>query len=306
MNWFWIALLPPIFWSITNHIDKYLLTRFFNKGAVGSVIIFSASISLLLLPIMILVHPEVITQFKLEYLLIAVNGTFYLLATLPYFYALEKDDASLTVPLFQLIPVFSFILGYIFLKETLNLYQIIGGVIILISSVFISLSLADIKKIHMRWDVFFLMVLSSVLYALNFIFFKLFVMQNNFFITSFWEYVGFAVFGIFLFIAIKSYRDGFLTVLKHNRTQVLAINISNEIFNIIAKIAFNYASILTPVTLVWIINGLQPFFVFIMGIFLTIFFPTVSKEDISKKTLFQRVCAIAVITLGVYIINKST
>ena len=267
--------------------------------------IFSASVSVLLLPVIAIIHPVVLQQFNLSYLLIVVNGSFYLLATLPYFYALDKDDASLTVPLFQMIPVFSFILGYIFLGEVLDINQILGGIIILVSSVFISLNLADIKKIHMKWDVFLLMVLSSLLYSLNFIFFKYFAVETDFFITSFWEYIGFGLFGLFLLIFIKSYRDGFISVLKTNKTQVLGVNITNEIVNIVAKISFNYASILAPVTLIWIINGLQPFFVFLFGIILTILFPRISKEDISRKTLAQRMFAILAITIGVYLVNRA-
>ena len=306
MNWFLIALLPPIFWSLTNHIDKYLISKYFKGGAIGAVMIFSASIAILLLPIIIIIQPSVLQNFNISYLLIATNGTLYLLATLPYFYALEKDDASLTVPLFQMIPVFSFILGYIFLKETLNLTQIIGGVIIMISSIFISLNISDIKKMRMKWDVFGLMALSSILYALNFIIFKHFAIETDFWTTSFWEYIGFALFGIFLLLFIKSYRKGFLNAIRQNKFQVLGINGLNEIFNIIAKIAFNFASILTPVTMVWIINGLQPVFVFLFGIVLTLLLPKISQEDISKKTLIQRIIAIAVITIGVYLINRAS
>lgn len=303
MNWFLIALLPPVLWSITNHIDKYLLTRFFKGGAVGAVMIFSASIAILLLPIIAIIHPAVLHQFNLSYLLITANGTLYLFATLPYFYALNKDDASLTVPLFQMIPVFSFILGYIFLGETLTLTQIIGGLIIIVSSIFISLKISEIRKLHMKWDVFFLMTLSSLLFTLNFIFFKFFALKTDFWTTSFWEYIGFGLFGIFLLVFIKSYREGFLRVIKVNKLQVLGINGTNEVINIIAKISFNYASILTPVTVVWIINGLQPFFVFVFGIILTVLFPKISKEDISKRTLIQRIIAIVAITFGVYLIN---
>ena len=306
MNWFLTALLPPIFWSITNHIDKYLLSKYFKGGAIGSIIIFSAAISLPLLPIIVIIYPAVLQTFNTSYLLIALNGTFYLLATLPYIYALKKDDASLTVPLLQMIPIFSFILGYIFLKETLNITQIIGGLVILISSIFISLNISDIKKMRMKWDVFGLMVLSNLLFALNFLFFKHFAIETNFWITSFWEYIGFAFFGIFLLVFVKNYRNGFFNVLKTNKLQVLGINGLNEILNIVAKIAFNAASILTPVTLVWIINGLQPFFVFVFGILLTIFLPKISKEDISKKTLIQRIIAIAVIAIGTYMVNKAS
>jgi drug/metabolite transporter (DMT)-like permease len=304
MNWFLIALLPPIFWSLTNHIDKYLLTKYFKDGAIGAVMIFSASIAILLLPIIILIQPSVLQNFQINYLLIVLNGTLYLFASLPYFYALERDDASLSVPLFQMIPVFSFILGYIFLKESLNVTQMIGGVLIVISSIFISLNISDIKKMRMKWDVFGLMALSSILFALNFIFFKYFAVETDFWVTSFWEYVGFGLFGISL-LFIKNYRKGFFNVLKQNRLEVLSINGLNEVLNIVAKIAFNFATILTPVTMVWIINGLQPVFVFVFGIILTLLFPKISKEDISKKTLIQRILAIAVITVGVYLINRS-
>jgi drug/metabolite transporter (DMT)-like permease len=304
MNWFLIALLPPIFWSLTNHIDKYLLTKYFKDGAIGAVMIFSASIAILLLPIIILIQPSVLQNFQINYLLIVLNGTLYLFASLPYFYALERDDASLSVPLFQMIPVFSFILGYIFLKESLNVTQMIGGVLIVISSIFISLNISDIKKMRMKWDVFGLMALSSILFALNFIFFKYFAVETNFWVTSFWEYLGFGLFGISL-LFIKNYRKGFFNVLKQNRLEVLSINGLNEVLNIVAKIAFNFATILTPVTMVWIINGLQPVFVFVFGIILTLLFPKISKEDISKKTLIQRILAIAVITVGVYLINRS-
>jgi transporter family protein len=306
MNWFLIALLPPILWSITNHIDKYLLSKYLKGGAIGSVTIFSSAIALLLIPILAIIHPEVLQQFNNSYLLIALNGMLYLVATLPYFYALEKDDASLTVPLFQMIPIFSFILGYLFLDETLTFLQIIGGVIILISSIFISLNISDFKKMKMKWDIFGLMVLSSLLYSLNFLLFKYFAIETDFWITSFWEYIGFAAFGIFLLIFIKSYRKSFFNVVKTNKLKVFGVNGANEIINIIAKVSFNYASILTPVTLVWIINGLQPLFVFIFGILLTIFSPKISKEDISKKTLIQRIIAIIIITIGTYLVNRGS
>ncbi len=304
MNWFLIALLPPILWSLTNHIDKYLLTKYFKGGAIGGISIFFACIALLLLPIIILLKPTVLQSFDFKYLLISLNGVLYMLATLPYYYALEKDDTSLTVPLFQMIPVFSFIIGYLFFKETLNNTQIIGGLIILIASIFISLNISDLRKMKFKWDVFGLMALSCILYVLNLIIFKYFALQGDFLTTNFWEYTGCVIFGIFLFLFIKSYRTGFLNVLKQNKLKVLGINGLNRVIGIIGKIAYNYATILTSVTMVGIINGLQPVFVFIYGIILTIFFPKITQEDISKKTLIQRIIAIVVITIGVYLVNR--
>lgn len=303
MNWFLIALLPPIFWSITNHFDKYLLSRYFKGGGVGALMVFSSLIGLLLLPIIVLLHPAVL-QVSISSIFIAINGFFYVLAVLPYFYALQKDEASICVPLFQLIPVFSFILSFLILGETLNNIQLIGGLLIMISAIAISLDLTDGKKIKFKKEVFWYMVLSSFLFALNFILFKFFAIQSDFWFTSFWEYVGFAIFAAFLLIIVKSYRVQFFNVLKINRVTVLGLNGINEVVNIIAKVSFNLASLLTPVTLVWIVNGTQPFFVFIYGIILTLLFPKISQENITKKVLLQKSIAIVIMFIGAYLINQ--
>jgi drug/metabolite transporter (DMT)-like permease len=209
------------------------------------------------------------------------------------------------VPLFQLIPVFSYVLAYLVLGETLVIYQILGGVFIVGGAIGISLDLSDGKKIKFKKEVFWLMMLSSVIFALNFLFFKYFAIQSNFWFTSFWEYVGFAIFAVLIMLFVKSYRAQFVDVLRNNKVTVLGLNGANEIINIIAKISFNFASLLTPVTLVWVVNGLQPFFVFVYGVLLTLFFPKISQENISKKVLSQKLLAIIVMFIGAYIINRS-
>ena len=266
--------------------------------------VFSSVIGLFLLPLIAFLHPEVL-GFSLSNILIIVNGFLYILAVLPYFYALQKDEASICVPLFQLTSIFSYVLSYLVLGETLNNYQLLGGFLVIIGAVGISLDLTDRKKIKFKKEVFWLMALSSLIFSLNFLFFKYFAIQSSFWFTSFWEYVGFAIFAILLMLFVKSYRAQFIIVLKTNRAAVLGINGINELVNIIAKIAFNMASLLTPITLVWIVNGLQPFFVFLYGVILTIFFPKISQENIARKALFQKLFAILIMFFGTYLIQKS-
>jgi drug/metabolite transporter (DMT)-like permease len=147
------------------------------------------------------------------------------------------------------------------------------------------------------------MTLSSLLYAINFIFFKFFAIDYNFYITSFWEYIGFAFFATILLIFIKKYRNEFINVLKVNSVKVISINGLNETISIFAKIIFNFASLMVPVTLVWIVNGSQPFFVFIYGVMLTLIFPKFAQENLSKKVLVQKIIAIVVMFIGGVIIN---
>lgn len=302
MNWFLISLLPPALWAATNHFDKYLVSKYFKDGGVGALMVFSAIIGVFLLPIIIFIQSQVL-HYSNQSILIAINGFLYLLATLPYFYALQKDEASVCIPLFQMIPVFSFILAYLIIGETLTGHQIIGGLIVIFGAVAITLDLSP-EKAKFKKEVFLLMMLSSLLYALNFLFFKYFAIHSDFWFVSFWEYIGFAIFSILIMVFVVPYRNQFVNVFKSNRVEVLGLNGINEVINIIAKASFNFASLLVPITLIWIVDGFQSFFVFLFGVILTIFFPKISKENITIKILIQKVLAILIMFFGVYLINK--
>jgi drug/metabolite transporter (DMT)-like permease len=303
MNWFLIALIPPALWSATNHLDKYLISKYFKGSGVGALMVFSSLIGVFLLPIIIILHPEVLS-ISLNSILIAINGFLYILAVLPYFYALQKDEASICVPLFQLIPVFSYVLAYFILGETLTNNQILGGLLVVAGAIGISLDLSNKKKIKFKKEVFWLMMLSSIIFALNFLFFKYFAIQSSFWYTSFWEYVGFTIFAALLMIFVKSYREQFISVMKTNRVFVITLNGLNEILNIIAKISFNFASLLTPITVTWIVNGFQPFFVFTYGVILTLLFPKIVNEKIDKNSIVHKITAILIMFAGTYFINS--
>lgn len=300
MKWFLIGLLPPALWSITNHLDKYLISKYFKGGGVGALTVFSSIIGLFLLPFIFIFYPGVLNVSPLNAMLIAINGFMYVLAVLPYFYALERDEASNAVPLFQVTPVITYVLGYYILGETLTQQQIVAGILIVAGAIGISLEITGGKIIRIKKDVLGLMFLSSFLFAINFLFFKYFALKESFWTTAFWEYVGFAVFALLLMVFVKSYRRQFINVLKRNKIPVIALNGLNELINIIAKISFNIASMLVPVTLVMVVNGTQPFFVFIYGILITLFIPKMGKESLAKEHLIQKIISILVMAVGTY------
>lgn len=94
------------------------------------------------------------------------------------------------------------------------------------------------------------MVFSCLLFAINFLFFKFFALQYGFWVTNFWEYIGFAIFAILLLVFIKPYRKSFINVFKKNKLPVIVINGTSEVINIISKFFFNLASLLAPMILV--------------------------------------------------------
>lgn len=301
MNGFLIATVAPLLWAISGYIDKYLITKYFKNGGVGALMIFSSLIGLFLLPIIFLIEPTVIDLDWSYTGVLCLNGFLYLTALLPCLHAIKNDEVSVVLPLYQTVPVFSWILALFFLNEALTEKQLLAAGFIIFGAMLISVDSSS-NKTKFKSKVFFLILLSSFLVALNSFIFKLIAIQTTFWTTSFWEYVGFSIFAVFLFL-IKPYRQQFFYVLKDNKVTVLTINGINEILNIIGKIVMNFATILMPLALAWIINGLQPFFILLFGIFLAIFFPKLTDESLNKKHIFQKIIAISLMFLGVYLLN---
>jgi len=302
MQWYFLAFLSPLLWAISNHIDKYILSRYLKNANTGVLAIFAGLVGFLFsLGVLILYSGNILEINFLNRVVIILNGSLLIIAFIPYYYALRKEDASSIVPLYQTIPIFSFILGFLILKETINTTQIFAGILIIFGAILVSIDLEK-PKISVKSRILFLMLLSSLLLAIHFLVFKFIALQATFWITIFWEYLGAAAVAVFLLIFIKNYREQFITVIKENSIWVIFINVINEIINIVAKLFANYASLLVPVVVVNLANGLQPMFVFLIGLFITIFLPFINKEKIVKKHVIQRIIAIFILLVGTYML----
>jgi uncharacterized membrane protein len=302
MNWFLIALIGPALWAMVNHIDKYIISKYFTGRGVGSLVLFT-SLSGLLISIIILIFGFAqIFINPIGALVIAINGALLVAAFIPYLYALENEEASWASSLYQLIPVFGYVLGLIFLHEQLTTPQIFASLLVVVGAIAISLDFSH--KIKLKLRPFLFMVLSAFMIAINALVFKIVALDNAFWGTAFWEYIGGGVFGLLLFTLIPLYRTQFIATVQKSRVKVLSINLVSELLNIAAKLAANFASLLAPLVLVWVVNGFQPFIVFMYGVVLTLFIPSLGKEDLSRKTVIQKLSAMAVILAGIYFLFR--
>lgn len=302
MNWFLIALIAPATWSISNHIDKYLLSKYFKAKSPAVMIIFSSLVGLLIAPLILVFRPDVIgLPFSTAWVFM-LSGLLYVLAVIPYLFALENDDTSLVVPLFQTIPVLSYLFGFIFLHETLTANQIFASVLIILSSIGIAIDFST-QKIGFKFKVFWLMLIASIMFSLDTVLFKVAGVTSDFWTGAFWKYVGFLIPAILMLIFIKRYRNEFFDVWKNNQVKVTSINVANEVINTTAVLAMNFAILIAPLALVWVVNGFQPFFVFLYGLILTIFFPKIVKENITKRVLIHKIFFIILMFIGSYLLQ---
>lgn len=298
-----LAPLASLLWAITNHIDKYLISKITKNGSYKGLIVFSSLVAgSILSPIYLIINKFNIAIDWKPLILIFLAATSYLAATAFYLKALNKNEASIVTTMFQLIPVFGYFLGLIFLNQSLTINQIIGGIIIIISSIAITYELDKNKFSKNKLIALLLMSLSSIFYATYFLFFKLTTIDISFNVMTFWYQICLVINGIILFLFFKSYRKDFTNLVTDNGKKVFFFNVLNETLNLIANIMVNYAIVIAPMALVLTLNGFQPFFVFLIGALGTILLPKKFDENISRKVVIQKVICILFSIIGLAII----
>lgn len=303
MNWFLIALINPVVHAFVNHFDKFLLSKYMKGGTVGALIMFSSLFAVVALPIIFIINPSVLTSVSfIQGLILMGNGVFLTLAILLYLYAIDLDEASYVAPFFLLIPVFGLMFGYFILGETLTTSQLIAGGFILLGGLFLSLELSGTGT-KIKSKLILLMIGSSLFYSANAVIFKSIAGSQGFLDSLFWDFLGKFLFGVILFFVVKSYRDQFIYLLKACGAKIIGLNVVNEVLSLIGEMALVLAVLYAPVALVQSVGGLQPAFVFIIGIILTLFFPKFGMESLERKMMIQKIVGIAVMTFGVYLLE---
>lgn len=306
-NWFLIALIAPILWSIVNHIDKNILSRYQEGRGVGAILIFSSLFSVVILPfIAYFYHSQIFGISFNNFFWLLIVGFFSALAFYFYLKAMDVEEASVVIPIFQLDPIFGYVLGYLILGELLSLSQILASLLILLGILILSVEIDIENRFKFKKRALLLVAASSFFFALNGVIFKELALKDSFWVSIFWQYVGLTVFGILVLIFSKKFRENFIAMVAAPRLKVISLNIISEILYIIGGVANNFALIIAPVALVFVVNGYQSLFVFIFAVFLTIFLPQFASEKISTKHFFHKLVSIIIILIGSYFLYSAS
>lgn len=306
-NWFLVALIAPILWSIVNHIDKYILSRYQEGRGIGAILTFSSVSSVVVLPFIAFFHHSQIFNISLvDSTTLLIIGFLGALAFYFYLKALDTEEASVVIPLFQFDPVFAYILSYFILQESLNLNQILSSVLILVGIVLLSIEIDIENKLKLKKKALILVAISSFLFALSGVLFKKLALVDSFWVSIFWQYAGLTVFGILILIFYKKFRQDFILMVTTPKLKILSLNIVSETLYIIGGLANNFAILIAPVALVFVVNSYQSLFVFFFAVLFTAFLPTFVSEKISRKHFFHKLISIIIILIGSYLLYSSS
>lgn len=294
MNWILLSLLAPLFWASSNFVDKYILGKH-AKGIFDFVFFSTITSWIFFAGIFIFVGMPEGSWFSLVPI---ATGMVLIYSYGFYGKALEQGDTSSLVILFKLIPVITLILGFAFLGQTLSSNELLGFVVVLFGATIVSLEKS--KGIFVKG--FGMILIAILMWSVMTLFIDYGLTK-----MSFWDYfmldnLGSALAGLTMFI-IPSIRRQVIEGIRTARLRKYAWFSLNNILDFFGQMGIKRALAIGPsVGLVTVVMQVQSFYAILIGVLLTLLFPTIIKEDISASVLIKKSIGAAIMFSGVYIL----
>jgi len=225
-----------------------------------------------------------------------VTGILYILSMLFYFKAVKIEEISRVVPLFYLTSLFVSILAAVFLGEIFTPVKYLGIFLLIIGAILVS------SKNFIKFGfgkAFWLMIAASLVLSVNVIITK-YLLDFADFLTIF-SYIRIGAFFALIPIFCFSFKDLISTVREHGKKVIIVISL-NEILNLVGVLLITIAMTKGYVTLVNALSSVQPFFVLLFAVILSIFYPKILKEEIGKSAVLLKLIAITLMFIGVILI----
>lgn len=296
MSWILLSLLAPLFFSGSNFVDKYILGKY-TKSIYDFIFFSSITNWIFFFGILIFIG---IPEFSPYSLVPIATGMTLLYSYGFYGKALEKGDTSALTIFFNLIPVFTVILGYIFLGQTLSSSQLLAFVIILSGALIISFD--KNKKSFIKG--FWLILIAIFMWSVMTIYIDYGLTKMSFWDFFLLDNLGSGIAGLTLFI-IPSIRQRVIAGIQSASKQKFIWFTWNNILDFFGQMSIKKALFIAPAAgLVSVISQVQSFYAIVIGILLTLLIPKTIKEDISKITLTKKILGAMIMFLGVYILLR--
>lgn len=298
MSWFFIALGAPFLWALVNIVDKYLVEKYSTgHHSSGGLILYSSLVGILVSILIGIFTPNIFNIPFLDKALLLLAGFITIIWFILYLYTIEKEEISSIVPLFLTVPVFGYIVSYIFLGETLTTHEFIGSAIILLGALLISIDFVGEKR-RLKLKPTLYILCASLMVAISGILFKFVTIGGDFWVSSFWEYLGMGIIGLLIFLFVPKIRKEFMYMNNKGGLKIFILNILSESTSTVASLLTNSALLIAPVTMVYLIGSFQPAILLLLTIAGTKLFPRVISENMHHKVLIPKTIAILIIIAG--------
>jgi drug/metabolite transporter (DMT)-like permease len=298
--WLLYAFSGPLCWAVSTHIDKFLVDRYFRDSDTTVLMLFTAFVGVLFLPVIAYFDSAVLKPGAGAIAVMTGSGILYMGAMLFYLRAIQREEASIVAGLFQATTLFTFLLGWLFLHEKLG-WSKSGGCALIVAGALVLTQARKLSLKKFKLTLVLLMLAATFVLALSSVLFKFFAVRDDFWTTNFWNFTGEALFG-FAILLVPRYRHQFAMLFRKHPGPVIGVNGANELINL-GGLGVRYAMLSAPVAVVSAIAATTTLFVFAFGILLTLFLPRLGREDLSVRNLVQKALGALLITIGVILVE---
>ena len=299
--WLFVALLGNALLAVVAVIDKFILTK-----SVAKPIIFVFYSTIFVLPFLLLLPFGMkLPAFGNDYLIFIVSGICFALGLWTMYIAILKNEISHAGPLIgAAAPFFILFLSRFFLSEQLSVRALLAALLLIIGSLVISFDQSAENhgwKRSMSWGIF-----AGFLFAVSHVAAKYAYDSYGFFNGFVFTKLPIGIFGALLLLS-PSVRSIFrksekTAAVKQANTKWLTLVYADIGLGIVGTVLLQYAMALGSVSLVNALAGVQYAMLIIIVALISKFFPKIIKESFTKKEIIQKVVAVFIIGIGLFLL----
>lgn len=338
MAWIVIAIFSYFLVALEVILDKFML----SSKRVSHPAIYAFYSGILSLAALLIFAPFGFHLVSFSSALMSfAAGIIFTYGILCLFFAINKSEASQAIPVVgAVIPLTTYFLSLIFLNERLHNFQLIGVAVLIVGGLLISFDFP--LKIHphaknknkqnkdldknseISRDIFgvgvnkrkffagfYYSIGAGILLAIAFTSFKHFFDRDNFLNVYIWTRLGLCI-GALTLLTVPFWRKVIINSFTglHKEKGEKKKNIRTSMLFVATKALGGAGSILTnkaialgSVTIVNALVSTEYAFILLMGIIFSIWFPQVFKEKRDVRSIFEKIAAIIMITIGIVLIS---
>ena len=308
MNWILLATFAYTLLAVVSLADKFLLEKALPSSKAYTFLVSIAGGIVIFLAPFYALWPG--WQLLLINLLV---GAIFPLALLLMYQALKMGEPSrVAVLVGGSVPLFTLLFSITFLGEKFSFLQwmALAGLISAICLIIWLPSKDSWLKRAFSWIGhqnneavgIFEAVAAGMLFAVFFIGSKMIFQAENFISGFIWLRLGSALAALAMLLS-PSVRHEIFSNIKKLRGRKATIFFGNQLMSAVGFSMQNYALALGSVAIVTALQGVQYSLLIVFGALLSVFYPKVIKEKISRGIIIQKILAVLFVALSLYLLT---
>ena len=294
MSWLVLAIINSAILGIVGIIDSHLLSK--RLPSLASYLLPLAIFHLIAGIVILILQPLPANVGVLPLIAAFSTGITGGIGIVILSNIMRSGEVSRIIPVISTAPIFVALLAMPLLGETLNYRNWLGIVVTVSGAMVISIQKDTGDRKTKLQKSFLALIFVSILFAISMTASK-YAMET----ISYWNMYSTYAIGLVIVLLVYSARSSTFKQVQElpGRNRTLALITFDQALFLAALILGNVAMQLGPVAIVSTIFGTRPAFVFLFALAAGHFFPGLISEQLSKRIVFTKFIAIAMIIGGV-------